>query len=320
MRIEEYCNVANGGLVLREPLQRYIRFNIISADPSINRQLNMLERVAASDIPLLIRGELGCGKDHIAQYAHDISIRKSKPFLKINCSYYPEVQTVNKLFGASGLLRQAEGGSLYIENINTLSPQTQQQLWEFISSKEGQQQNIRFMTCLRDDAKVAFIEPLTDYFGSMEFHLPPLRERPVDTLLLTMQRLQFIQEQYHVTRLISPNVMEAILDYEWPENIRQLVRTIDRMAFMSDHTLMNSVNLFQNCLSSHKQTGKPHAAQEPQPENKTLKELVADYEVTIINQYVERYGSLRKAAAALGISHSALSSKLTKFYAAPPAK
>ena len=234
--------------------------------------------------------------------------------MKINCSYYPEVQTANKLFGASGLLRQAEGGSLYIENINTLSPQTQQQLWEHISSKEGQQQNIRFMTCLQDDTKSAFIEPLTDYFGSMEFHLPPLRERPTDVLLLTMQRLQFIQEQYHVTRIISPNVMAAILDYEWPENIRQLIRTIDRMAFMSDNTLMNSVKLFQNCLSSHKQTGKPPAAREPQPENKTLKELVADYEVTIINQYVERYGSLRKAAAVLGISHSALSSKLTKHH------
>ena len=189
-------------------------------------------------------------------------------------------------------------------------------MWEHISSKEGQQQNIRFMACLQDNTRAAFIEPLADYFGSMEFHLPPLRERPGDTLLLTMQQLQFIQVQYRVIRTVSPNVMEAILDYEWPGNIRQLIRTINRMAFMSDNTLMNSVKLFQNCLSSHKQTGKPNAMQEPQLENKTLKELVADYEVTIINQYVERYGSLRKAATALGISPSALSSKLTKHYAA----
>ena len=92
------------------------------------------------------------------------------------------------------------------------------------------------------------------------------------------------------------------------------------MAFMSDTTLMDSIHQFESCLSAHGQLHQMQNTPEQCPKEKPLKELVLDYEVMIINQYIERYGSLRKAAAALEISHSALSSKLTKYYASQPNK
>ena len=90
VRIEDYCDIADGGLVIRGRLQQYIRQNIITCDPVMLRQLDMLDRLSASNVPLTILGEAGCGKDSIAQYAHDVSARKNKPFLKINCAYLTE--------------------------------------------------------------------------------------------------------------------------------------------------------------------------------------------------------------------------------------
>ncbi len=319
MRIEDFCDIVNGSLVLRCRLQDYLRHDILTADDSLNRQLDMLERIGASDIPLIIKGEAGSGKDRIAQYAHDVSSRKNKALHKINCAYYPDVQTANRLLGSGGLLYQAVDSSLYIENIDMLSSQSQYQLWEQLSSAEGKRRNIRMMACLRESSGPSrdyqLIEPLSDYFSSVEFVIPPLRQRKADILLLTMQQLQDIRDQHQVIRSVSPAVMSAMLDYEWPGNIRQLIKVVTRMAFMSDDTLMDSVSQLQSCLTDNKQFRHTQTAEQATSPSKTLKELVADYEVRIINQYIERYGSQRKAAAALGISHSALSIKLTKYYA-----
>ncbi len=324
MRIEDFCNVTDGGLVLREKLQTYTRRNILTCDPAMHRQLDMLDRAGNTNVPLMIYGEAGCGKDTIAQYAHAASCRKDKPLLKINCAYLPEGQIANELFGVSGgapgLLSRAAGGSLYIENINLLSSQTQYHLMEYINSSAGKPNDIRYMICVSapgtSNREHGLIEPLLYYFNSMSFVIPPLRERPDDMILLTMQQLRNIYEQFRLERTISLKVMSAILAYDWPGNIRQLTKVIDRMAFMSDNTKMDSIQLLESCLSDHQQFHLLQTKADHCPKSKTLKELVLDYEVMIINQYTERYGSLRKAAAALDVSHSVLSSKLTKYYAA----
>lgn len=323
MRIEDFCDIVDGALVLREKLQDHVRQNILTCDPAMNRQLDILDRLGAANIPLTIRGETGCGKDRIAQYAHAVSARKNAPFLKINCAYLPEVQISYELFGngsTPGLLQKADGGSLYIENIDLLSPQTQYQLMNRITTADSVRPDIRYMICLSPPAASGqghgLIEQLVYYFNSMTFTVPPLRERPADILLLTMQQLRYIYDEYRVERTIGPRLMTAILAQDWPGNIRELTKVIDRMAFMSDTTLMDSVQLLQSCLSSHKQFHQLQTSAEQQPQAKTLKELVSDYEIMIIQQYIERYGSLRKAASVLGISHSALSSKLSKHHLA----
>lgn len=326
MTVEEYCEITEGGLVLREKLQTFTRYNLLSVCPTIIRQLDMLDRLGSANVPLFINGEKGCGKDRIAHYAHHVSGRDGKPFLKINCAYLPEGQTIIELFGSRGgcpgLLQQAQNGSLYLENIDMLSTQTQYQFLNHIQSDEGLQNDIRYMICLSAANATAekghgLIVPLLDYFNTATFIIPPLRERPEDILLLTMQQLTYVYEQYRVTRTVGPNVMSALLTYEWPGNIRQLVKVIDRMAFMSDSTLMDSVPLLQQCLSACNYSQKVNTHTEKPPQDKTLKELVSDYEIKVINQYIDRYGTLRKAAAALGVSHSVLSSKLSKYYAAP---
>lgn len=325
-KIEDYCNVVNGALVLRNSLQTYLRKNILTCDPSMLHQLDMLDRLGNSNIPLTILGESGCGKDSIAQYAHEVSNRKNKPFLKINCGYLPEEQVITELFGSGstgqGLLQRAQGGTLYIENINLLSSQTQYRFMEHIHATEGKPNDVRYIIYPSDlntkDEQLRLIKPLIDYFNAAPFVIPPLRERPADILLLTMQQTRYIHEQYGVERNVSLDVMKAILEFEWPGNIRQLIKVLERMAFMSDTTLMDSVPLLQRCMTANKQFQRMQHNDDALPKSKTLKELLAEYEIKIINQYVKQHGTLRKAAAALGVSHSLLSYKLKRYYESHP--
>ena len=325
IKIEEYCDIVDGGLVLRRRLQDYTRQNILTCDPVMCSQLDMLDRLGKSNVPLTILGEPGCGKDGIAQYAHEVSVRKGRPFLKINCAYLTEDLVTAELFGsggsARGLLQRAAGGSLYIENITLLSAQTQNRLMEHIRATEGTATDIRYIIYPSSDGTARdqhLIEPLVNHFSAASFVIPPLRERPADILLLTVQQLRHIHDDLRLKRTVSPAVMTALLEYDWPGNIRQLTSVLERMAFMSDDVLMDSVPLLQRCLSANKQFQRMQTAAEAPPQPKTLKELMAEYEVKIINQHVAQYGTLRKAAAVLGVSHSLLSYKLKKYYEAAP--
>lgn len=321
VKIEDYCDIVNGGLMIRGRLQQYVRQNIITCDPTMISQLDMLDRLGNANVPLTILGEAGCGKDGIAQYAHEVSSRRNKPFLKINCAYLTEDLVAAELFGSGnsqhGLLHRAEGGSLYIENITLLSSQTQYRLMEHIHATNGTENDIRYMIFPRNMSgarESQLIEPLVYYFNSSPFVIPPLRERPADIILLTMQQLRLIHENLGLDRTVSPEVMTAILEYDWPGNIRQLTNVLERMAFISDNTLMDSVSLLQRCLSANKQFQRMQTTDEKPPQPKSWKELMSEYEIKIINQYTAQYGSLRKAANVLGVSHSLLSYKLKKYY------
>lgn len=327
MRIDDYCTISQGGLALKEPLQRYQRRNILTDNPRMHQQLDMLDRMGVSSHPLTLVGEKGSGKDMVSQYAHQVSSRRDKPLLHVDCAYLTGEQIGLQFFGSAGarsegLLRQAAGGTLYIENADLMPPQMQYRLIEHISAAEGSDQSTRYIIGLKRSLhdSEGLIDPFVFYFGSSVFHIPPLRKRPEDILLLSLQQLREIKKEYFIERSLSPEVMAAMLSYEWPGNIRQLINTVDRMAFFSDTNLIHSVSIFRNSLSEDQQYGMAAPAKVRLPASKSLKEITLEYEVLIINQYIEEYGSLRKAAAALKSSPSVLSSKLTKFYASQASK
>ena len=291
VRIEDYCDIVNGGLTIRGRLQSYARHNILTCDATMHSQLDMLDRLGNTNIPLTILGEAGCGEDNIAQYAHDVSSRRNKPFLKINCAYLTEDLVTAELFGSGsselGLLHRAEGGSLYIENITLLPDQTQYRLMKHIHATNGKTNDIRYIiypNSMNGMQEPRLTAPLIHYFNSSPFVIPALRERPADIILLTMQQLRHIHENLGLERTVTPDVMAAILEYDWPGNIRQLNNVLERMAFMSDNTLMDSVALLQRCLSANKQFRHMQTTAEHPPQPKLWKELMSEYEIKIINQ------------------------------------
>ena len=324
MKIQDYCDTVEGALHLKVPLQQFCRGFIVTDDSRINHQLDMLERAGQGHLPLTIRGEKGSGKDRIADHAHRISNRSKAPLIKTNCSYLTEEQMYIELFGTAarpdlGLLHRAAGGSLYIENVDLMSVYMQSQLMNHILQHSSETGSVRYMICLQDqqDSSPILSETMSDYFSSMVFDIPPLRQRPQDILLLTFQQLHQVWNEYRLERTIGPAVMSAMLNYHWPSNVRQLTHTIERMAFMSDDTLMDSVHLLQRCLTPDQKL-KTLAEEAPAPtESRSLKQMVQDYEIMIINQYIERHGSLRKAASVLKSSPATLSRKITEYNLQP---
>lgn len=324
MRIQDYCDTVNGALHLRTPLQQFCRGEIVTDDSEMLRQLDMLERAGQGNVPLMIRGEKGSGKDRIAQHAHQVSFRHRRPLVKTNCAYLTEEQMYIELFGTTarpdlGLLHRAAGGSLYIENADLMPAYIQYQLMNHIRQQPSEASAARLMICLQGQGQRdgALCEQMADYFSSMVFDIPPLRKRPQDILLLTFQQLHQIWMEYRLERTLGPGVMSALLAYEWPSNTRQLTHTIERMAFMSDDTLMDSVHLLHRCLSNDQRVKSLSEEVAPPPESRSLKQMVQDYEIMIINQYIERHGSLRKAAAALHSSPATLSRKITEYNLQP---
>lgn len=321
MQIDDYCLLTPEGLVLKDGLKAFQRQNILTDNPRMKQQLDMLDRVGPTSLPLTIVGEKGSGKDNVSRYAHEVSNRKGQTLSHIDCAYLTSEQIGIQLFGVAGsknegLLKRTAGGTLYIENADLMPPQMQYRLIEYITSAEGLALNIRYIIGLKQaisDTK-ELIDPFIFHFGSSIFSIPPLRTRPEDILLLSQQQLLKIKEEYYIERAFSTEVMTAMLSYAWPGNIRQLINTVDRMAFFSDSKLINSVSIFRNSLSEEPQFGMPRPHTAPLPITKSLKEITLEYEVLIINQYIEEYGSLRKAASALKSSPSVLSSKLTKYY------
>lgn len=324
MKIQDYCDTKNGALQLRMPLQTFSWGNIVTDDADMKHQLEMLQRVSQGRAPLTIRGEKGSGKDRIAQYAHDISSRHRVPLVKTNCAYLSEEQLYVKLFGPAanrelGLLHRAAGGSLYLENADRMSEYLQYQLMRYIRENAAEEKTPRFMICLQDqDTQMPkLLEDMAYYFGAMVFDIPPLRQRPQDILLLAFQQLQVIRQEYRLERALSPEIMSAMLTYEWPGNIRQLSHTIERMAILCDNTLIDSVHLLQRCLNPSQQLQTRSSGAAKLPESRSLKRIVQDYEFLVIQQSIEQHGSIRKAAAALQTSHATLSRKITEYHMLP---
>ena len=320
MKIQDYCDMDNGALRLRTPLQTFCRGTIVTDDPEMNRQLDILERNGRNCIPLAIRGEKGSGKDRVAQYAHNVSDIFKTALLKTNCAYLTEEQLYIELFGTKaqrdlGLVYRASGGGLYIQNADLMSPYLQYRLMHYICDTPTSSKVRRFIISLQDceEPFSKLSEEMTSYFSTMVFDIPPLRKRPQDILLLTFQQLQHIRQELRLERRLTPEVMRVLLTYDWPGNIRQLANAIERMAVLSGNTLIDSVHLAHRCLSPDKQSKNDPLDPPQTPETRSLKRMVQDYEFMLIQQSLEQHGSIRKAAAALKVSHTTLSRKIAEY-------
>lgn len=308
-------------LKLRAPLQKFMHGNILTDNESMVRQLNMLDRSSGDKTPLTILGDKGSGKSTIAKYAHSVSCDSQAPFVKVNCSHFPSEFLEQKLFGLnsndkSSLLSQAVGGSLYIENIDRLSKPIQSRLMDYIDTIPQTKFIVSLSHSMSENRESLLINEIVYYFSSMIFEIPPLRQRPEDIVLITFQQLQKMKRDYGLIREVSPAIMKVLLSYDWPTNIRQLQSTAERLALLSDETVINSISLLQSCLHTNKLLQSADADIQPLDETKSLKSLVQEYEIMLINQYIEKYGSIRKAAVVLKSSSSTLSRKLIEYYAA----
>ncbi len=306
---------------------------IVGACPAIRGVLNLIGKVAASDVPILVSGESGTGKELVARAIHSRSLRKKGPMVCINCGAIPENLIESELFGhekgaftgavstVQGKVEYASGGTLFLDEIGELPVNLQVKLLRFLQEMVIQRVggrkdiavNVRIVAATNIDIAAAiaagtFREDLYYRIGVVNIHLPPLREREGDVRLLSEYFLNRIAADLgkNVTGF-APDAMASLETYAWPGNIRELENRLRRAVLLTDSTLVTSEALgFGGDGGAGGQDGFSLG-------DKTLKEARAMVEKKMIAAALAKHeGNIVKASEALGISRPTMYDLLKK--------
>jgi two-component system, NtrC family, response regulator HydG len=227
---------------------------IVAKSPAIRQVVDLARRVARVDSTVLITGESGAGKEHIARLLHDESTRAAGPFIAVNCSAITETLLEGELFGhvrgaftgatqdRPGLFEAANGGTLLLDEIGEVSPGMQAKLLRALQEREirrvGENKtrkvDVRIVAATNRDLTLAvdsgvFRQDLYYRLKVVELHVPALRERRDD--ILPLARLLLGNAALRMKRTmtaIAPEVADQFLRYDWPGNVRELENTLER--------------------------------------------------------------------------------------------
>lgn len=310
--------------------------DILQTSPSLQPLINLAQTVARGNSTILIRGESGTGKELLARAIHMASRRRGKPFVPINCAALPDSLLEAELFGygegaftgakkggKQGLFEFAHQGTLFLDEIGELSPHLQAKLLRVL--QEGRVRRIGEQEEIPVDVRIIcathrnleemivsghFREDLYYRLNVVPLHLPPLRERKEDIPGLVQNFItKFNQRLDKNVQGIEPAAIERLLRYNWPGNIRELENVIERAMNLSEGPLL----LSRHILLEHKPENSKEPVTEREQEGRTLAEIMAEVEKTVIQQALRRHKSGRQAARALGLSHTALQNKIKRY-------
>lgn len=303
----------------------------IFQSPSMKKVVRDIERVAPSDVPILITGESGTGKEVIADLLHNLSPRNKGPHIKINCAALPRELIESELFGSvkgaftganvdrEGLFRQAEGGTLFLDEISEMPIDTQSKLLRVLQEKEVRPVGGR--TSYKSDCRIIAAtnrptaeaiksgklrEDLYYRISAIAVFLPPLRERREDILPLANAFLKRYGSQAgrEITGF-TPEASEALRANDWPGNVRQLQNEIQRAVLMCEGTVLDTRD-----LSIVNQASAP----ENSPDLTLMEAMERN---TIIQMLTETGGNKLETAKRLGIGRQTLYNKI-KIYGIEP--
>jgi DNA-binding NtrC family response regulator len=234
--------------------------DIITKSPTMHAVLRMAEKAAASNIPVLVAGESGVGKELIARAIHGSGERRSKPFIAVNCGAMPENLIESILFGHEkgsftgaterhlGKFVEASGGTLFLDEVGELPPAAQVKLLRAIQEGEVEpvgarkpvSVDVRIVSAtnrdlIADVKQARFREDLFYRLHVFPITVPPLRERPADIPALARHFLAlFAAEEGKRIRLITPEALQLLTAFRWPGNIRQLENAVFRAVVLAE--------------------------------------------------------------------------------------
>ncbi len=237
------------------------RYNIVGNCDALNRALNVALQVADTDLSVLIEGESGVGKEIIPRLIHDNSPRRRQNYLAVNCGSIPEGTIDSELFGhekgaftdavseSKGYFGIADKGTIFLDEVGELPIATQARLLRVLETGEyirvgGQQvmkTDVRVVAATNVNIRKAisegrFREDLYYRLNTIPVHMPPLRERGNDILLLFRLFAMQVAEKYHLPRIeLNESAKQRMLSYKWPGNVRQLKNITEQMSVLSEN-------------------------------------------------------------------------------------
>lgn len=255
---------------LRQELKERYDFSNIIGNSGVMRQVyDQVSQVARSNATVLLRGESGTGKEMIAHAIHYNSLRSKQPFVKVNCAALPETLIESELFGyergaftgadrrKKGRFEIANGGTIFLDEIGDLPPQTQIKLLRVIQEREFERLggtetikvNVRLITATNKNLEEAiangtFREDLFYRLNVFTIFLPPLRERKSDILLLAEHFLaKYEREHGKEIKRISTPAIDMLASYHFPGNVRELENVIERAVLVCDSNVIHGHHL-----------------------------------------------------------------------------
>ncbi len=279
-------------------------------------------KFARVDAPLLIMGETGVGKEVVADVVHKLSPRQRKPFLKINCAAIPEHLLESELFGYEGgaftsarkggrigLFELADGGTVFLDEVDSLPFELQAKLLRFLQRQEFYRVggnrlikvDVRLIAATNKNVDAANSEATfrTDFFYRLyvlSIRVPPLREREEDILALSRMFLNQYNEKYNTAKQIDPDVYRRLLAYPWPGNVRELQNMIERLVVVSNGPLIKPEHLPAHLGGS--------AAASSRPPEGSYRQARERFERAFWQEVVRRHRTTREMAGAAGVTHS----------------
>ena len=317
---------------------------IVGAAPAFRAALAIAAKAARARVPVLIEGEGGVGKEVIADAIHAASPRAKMPFLKVNCGAITGNLLDSILFGHEkaaftgafdrkiGLLQQAEGGTIFLDEVDRIPAETQVRLLRLLKSGEiqplgsphGFQIDVRVITATnhkldREVAKDLFREDLYYQMNVVQLTIPPLRDRTGDIPALARHFLSRLASQPGLRSLgITDEALSLLRSYNWPGNVRQLQSVLFRAAVMCDRDALTCEE-FPQIASFVEDAGgiSSHIASSPEGIGITLYaedgnlRLLEEIEADVIRLAIGHYrGRMTEVARRLGIGRSTLYRKL----------
>jgi two-component system response regulator HydG len=332
-RATEHSRLKEENRLLRESLGlKFDRRNLIGRSAVMTRLLETVTQVAPSEATVLITGESGTGKEVIAGAIHYNSPRREGPFIKINCAAIPETLLESELFGhekgsftgadrrREGKFRQADGGSIFLDEVSEMSLAMQVRLLRVLQEREitrvgGEEVirvNVRVITATNRDLPAAieagrFRKDLFYRLNVVTLHVPPLRERKDDIPPLAEHFLKmFAEKNRKRVRGFTPQAMDRLLRYDWPGNVRELMNTVERGVVLTRSEYIDEGELTPVLL-------KQHEEETVLPGEVPAASLEALEKATILKTLEQTGGNKSEAARRLGITRRTLHQKLKKY-------
>jgi len=307
----------------------------ISNDPAIKKIKNVITRIAPLDIPVLIEGDTGVGKEVAARSLHRFSNRNNGPFIKINCGAIPEQLMESELFGyesgaftgaakggKKGRVEMANMGTLFLDEIGEMPMALQVKLLDFLQdgsfTRVGGTKRLkvdnRIITATNRDLKKMcaqgqFREDLFYRLNVIPFHIPPLRERPDDIDVLAKYFISKYNSKYHYNKRMEDGLNDVLKAYPWPGNCRELENVLERAFVMSDEYVVTNEDLKQILKDNGPSTESKNIID---LEIMPLKEAKWALEKHLVYKAYEKYNSTYKVAQVLQIDQSTVVKLLHK--------
>ena len=332
---------------LRRAMSKAVdRGEIVGRSDLMQEVFRLVEQVAQARSTVLITGESGTGKELIAKAIHEASPRVGKPFVTVNSSNIPSELLESELFGHTrgaftgavaakkGLFEVADGGSIFLDEIGDIPPETQVRLLRVIQEREftplgdtaPRKVDVRIIAATNIDLREAvrqgtFREDLYYRLAVVPIELPPLRDRREDVLPLAQHFIRKYNEENgrEVSEQIAPEVLALLEGYSWPGNVRELENAIERAVVIAPHNEISRECLRpeiadpQSVIAASQQ-GSSFAAVQDIGRGVNFYDEVRRFEIDLIRRALEQTGGHQsRAARLLGMNATTLNSKIKTY-------